>query len=745
MVYGKIKEVRNHENADSLKVCMVDVWEHEDIQIVCWGSNLNIGQWVAIAKIGASVVWHGQGDPVIMKKTSIRWIESYGMICASEEIWLADIYPAKIEAEILDLTHLNVIPGTPLAEALGKDDSILEIDNKAINHRPDLFSHIGIAREVAAIAWENFPYEYTSYDFSQFPDAGVKNYVPESVNRYMACYISGVKNVESPQDVLDVIASHWVTPKGILVDISNYSLYLYGQPTHCFDADKLTGDIHIRYAQDAEEFIALNDKTYTLSSDDIVIADDAWVIALWGIIGWKASAVTDATTRIVIESAHFNQAVVRKTGKRLGLRTDALNIFEKNISLHLQPYGLSLIVSELKKIFSEIQIERLSDTHLHLPEVRHIPQNHEYIRKIIWAEYNDLEMESIFLRLGIIQQKWMYIIPHWRTDIEHLTDLAEEIARVTGYNTIETTVPRVQLWAVTQSILYKARRDIRNFLSARGYFEMYTYSFVYETLMKKCLSDTKNCVWLKNTLSEELSHMRPSLIPNLLASLELNIRDFQDLKLFECEKIFQRHDSWVQEFYELSMIIHHSTTEENYYTIVQEFEDIAHKLQMNQYELRCSSDFPSYAHNTRIAEIFVRGQSVWFIGEIHPQVLNNFSLSGRVGFLSLHLDLIKNSLYTTPKYYEISTFQANSFDLTFVVDRSISWKKIQQSIQKTHILIKKVELFSIYESEEKFPGKRALSFTVTIQSFTETLNDQVKNTLIQEIISRVEKLWAKLR
>jgi phenylalanyl-tRNA synthetase beta chain len=215
-----------------------------------------------------------------MKKTAIRGIDSYGMICASEEIKLKDEFPAATETEILDLSYLNAKAGTNLAELLGKDDVVLEIDNKAINHRPDLFSHIGIAREIEAISGKKLGYMMTRTDFSTLPDLGIKNDIPQSVKRYMGLKVSGVQNIESPDYIKDVLASHDIEPKGILVDITNYSLYLYGQPTHCFDADKVTGSIHIRFAKQGEEFTALNDKSYKLSPSDIVIADEVSILAL---------------------------------------------------------------------------------------------------------------------------------------------------------------------------------------------------------------------------------------------------------------------------------------------------------------------------------------------------------------------------------------------------------------------------------------------------------------------------------
>ena len=213
IVYGAITKVSPHENADSLRVCMVNIGESEDIQIVCGGSNLEVGQGVAIAKIGASVLWHGQGEPVIMKKTAIRGVESYGMICASEEIGLGEEFPAKDSTEILDLSAYNANPGTNLAQVLGKDDVILEIDNKAINHRPDLFSHIGVAREIEAIQGKKLSYTLVEKEFSQYPKLEIQNTIPEYVKRYLGVKVENVANIASPEYILEVIGSHGIESK----------------------------------------------------------------------------------------------------------------------------------------------------------------------------------------------------------------------------------------------------------------------------------------------------------------------------------------------------------------------------------------------------------------------------------------------------------------------------------------------------------------------------------------------------
>lgn len=322
---------------------------------------------------------------------------------------------------------------------------ILEIDNKAINHRPDLFSHIGVAREVAAIAGKKLDYTMASSDFFHLDILEIKNDIPHVVKRYMGLKASGVANIASPDYILDVLRSHNIASKGLLVDITNYSLYLYGQPTHCFDAAKVTGNIHIRFAKQDEVFHALNGKSYTLSPSDIVIADEVSVLALGGVIGGSASAVSETTTDIIIESAWFDQAVIRKTGKRLGLRTDSLNVFEKDLVASIRETGPSLIIQELQKNIPNLKLEAFGDVYPEPQAQTYIDYDFDFICRLIGKEYRSKEALEILARVGIEEKDGILAIPLWRKDLTTKADIAEEIARLDGYQNIAMTVPRVQL------------------------------------------------------------------------------------------------------------------------------------------------------------------------------------------------------------------------------------------------------------------------------------------------------------
>lgn len=746
IVYGKITSVQPHENADSLRVCTVDVGESEDIQIVCGGSNLAVWQGVAIAKIGASVLWHGQGEPVVMKKTAIRGVDSYGMICASEEIGLKEEFPARDEKEILDLSHIEVKTGTNLAEVLKKDGATLVIDNKAINHRPDMFSHIGVIRELATIHGKETPLHYVEGNFSHLPKFPIKNEVPTLVRRYIGLSLSWVANTPSPERLKHIVETSWNASKGTLIDITNYSLFFYGQPTHCFDRDKIEGgEIIVRFARDGEKFLALDNKEYTLSSQDIVIADAKKVMALAGVIGGKESSVSETTKNIVIESAQFPGEILRHTGRRLGIRTDALNIFEKNIPTELQSKGATLIYQTLKEIFPDLTADAYGDSYETKQEVVTIPYDKAFINRLIGAEYSDDKIVSILKLLGIEVKDGNCVVPFWRTDMRYKADIAEEIARIDGYHYIESTVPRINLGAISQDPQYYLKNASREFFTSVGFFDVYNYSFVNEDLMKRLRSNTENLIEMKNYLSEEVTHMRNTLIANLLKGVSENIKEQKNLKLFEIEKVFGLKNNKVYEALHLGGVY---VSKENipYYEMQSILSIFFKKIGVDKYNFEKPKEIPTFAQAGRTAEIWVRGKKIGYIGEIHPEVCDNFDINSKIAFFELNADVLAENAFKSTKAREISNFQENNFDLSFVVSKEVSGKTVKQAIEKTdQTLIKKVELFDIYENEEKLPGMRSISYTVYIQSDKETLDDAVKNALIKNIVTQVEKVGGKLR
>lgn len=732
----KIKEVNKHPNSDKLNCTIVEVnWNN--FSIVCWAPNIKV--WM---KVPVAICWAELNDNFIIKKTKIIWETSEWMICSEDELWLIK----EKQVGILELPN-NAPLNVSMRDYLQKNDAILEIDNKAINHRPDLFSHIWIIREIKAIAWEKFEYELENKDFSKLKDLWIKNEIPNVVARYIGLKIENVSNISSPDYIKEVLASAEVNSKWLLIDISNYSLYLYGQPTHCFDADKIEWNITIRFAKDWENFIALNDQSLKLGCDDIVIADDKKILALWWIIWWKNSAVSNTTKSIIVEWAHFDQAIIRKSWKRLWVRTDSLNVFEKDIIKEMAIHWVSLIASELEKNIKDIKFIAFSDIYPIKQEKIIVEFDLKFINNLIGRKYTKQEALKILDNLWIEEKNWLLQIPYWRKDLNYKADIAEEIARIDGYDKVENTVPRINLWAIMQTNIYKIKNDSRDYFTNIWYYDMYTYSFVNKELMEKLNSDLENLIPMKNALSEELSHMKWSLIPNLLLSLEKNIRDFNLLKLFELEKIFKKDTSGydIIENYSLAWV-EISNKQIAYFDIQNTISNFLKTVWINNFIFDIIENLPKYAHSWRTANLIIRWKVVWMIWEIHPKVANNFWIDKRIWFFEININLLEESLYSKIKAKDLSNFQENNFDLNFVIDKQIKAKDIKITIKSSDKdIINKVDLIDIYENEEKLPWRRSLTFKIFIQSLEKTLDDNDKALLIEKIIKKVEKKWWILR
>lgn len=731
---GEVVSAQKHPDSEKLNCTTVKVCGQE-FPIVCWAPNVKAG-----IKVPVALVWAQLAPEFVISKTKIRWEVSEWMICSEDELGLID----ERQEGILELpadAPLDVC----MRDFLDKNDAILEIDNKAINHRPDLFSHIWIIREIHAINKQKFDFEFENRDFSSLPDLWINNTIADVVRRYIGLKIDNVANSETPEYIKQVLASAEVTSKWLLIDISNYALYLYGQPTHCFDADTIVGNIVIRYAQEWEKFVALNDNEYELSSQDIVIADNEKVLALGWVIGWKSSSVTGSTKNIIVEWAHFDQAVVRKTGKRLGIRTDSLNVFEKDIVPDMPIRGVSLIATELEKNLKWVDITAYSDSYDSPQEKIEIDFDLDFMNKLIGKNYSKKEALEILNHLWIEEKSRKLQIPFWRKDLNFKADIAEEIARIDGYDNIEATVPRINLWAIIQDSIYKIKNDAREYFTGKWYYDMYTYSFVNNELMEKCLGNTENLAPMKNALSEDLTHLKGSLVPNLMLSLEKNIREHSEMKLFELEKVFINNQNNIEEYYCLSWVeVSHKDLV--YYDIQNTVSDFFQTVGIDNYMFDTPKNIPSFAHAGRTASIIVRWQEIGTIWEIHPKVAHSFDIEQRIGYFEINVAQLENALYSITKAKEVSSFQENNFDLNFVVDKATKAKDIHWAIEKTNPnLITKVELFDIYEDESKLPGQRSLVFKIFIQSLEETLDDKVKNELIWEIVKKVEKKWWELR
>ena len=360
IVVGEIKEVLPHPNADKLRVCKVDIGDGEIKDIVCGGSNLAAGMKVVVACPGAMVRWHGEGEPVEIKNAKLRGVASFGMICASVEVGLADLFPAAEEHEIMDVTAIDAPAGTPLAKALGLEDIILEIDNKSMTNRPDLWGHYGIAREIAAL------YDLPLVSFDKYePDTkevyDVRILDEQRCPRYIGARIEGLGVKPSPFEMQSRIWRVGMRPINALVDITNYVMLATGQPTHVFDSNHIIDHIEVRRANEGEKLQLLNDKELALSTDDLVIADAEGAVALAGVMGGAKDSVLSETESVILEVANFESKGVRRTALRYDNRTEASSRYEKAIDPERCDQAVSLAMQLFAELYPEMRVTAYND------------------------------------------------------------------------------------------------------------------------------------------------------------------------------------------------------------------------------------------------------------------------------------------------------------------------------------------------------------------------------------------------
>ncbi|MEK7189363.1 MAG: phenylalanine--tRNA ligase subunit beta, partial [Patescibacteria group bacterium] len=575
-------------NADKLKVCEVDVGQ-EKLSVVCGGSNVKEGMLVALAKIGAKVRWHGEGELVELKPIAIRGVDSQGMICASTEIGLGEMFPLKEEKEILDLSGRRLKIGASLAEALSLDDAILEIDNKSLSHRPDLWGHYGIAREIGAL----FKTKLKEYSVGKFKkgsgfDLRVKVIEPKLCPRYMAVGIDGVEVGESPAWLKQRLLAVGLRPINNIVDITNFVMLDLGQPMHAFDAARFSCHserseeslssmkgkrsfglrpqddivIIVRKAKDGEEFITLDGENCKLDSSMLVIADDKQAIALAGVIGGEASGVNENTKTIIFESANFDAASIRQTSIKLGLRTESSARFEKGLDPSLCELALRKAVELVLEICpgAKAVSSMIDEAHWHLNRGT-IELSMEFLRNKLGVEIKQKEVAEILANLGfgvkakkLVLERYrgnvlLVAVPSWRAgkDIVLVEDLVEEIARIYGFVNIPSQLPIFSIAPPEENKLRNLeRRAIETLIKELGYTEIYNYSFVSAEQVKNLGDDLSKYIELDNPLSKEKPFLRRHLLPNLLENIKNNLENYNELKTFEIGKVFSAEDTGVR-------------------------------------------------------------------------------------------------------------------------------------------------------------------------------------------------------
>lgn len=747
IVIGKVLELSKHPDADKLTLVNVDVGESEAIRVVCGGINLKTGMLVAVALPGAIVKWHGK-EIVEMKIAKVRGVESHGMICASEEIGLGEC----ADGEIMDLSYLKAKPGTALAQALGLD-IIFEFDNKSLTHRPDLWGHTGIAREISAITGYKFTEKkakVTVPKAGKLPDIKVEN--PELCPRYMGLIIKNVKVGPSPEWLKQRLKATGHSVISNIVDVTNYVMEEVGQPLHAFDLANVNGGIVVRNAKKNEKIITLDGEEKTLDSSMLVIADHSKALALAGVMGGEYSGIHSDTEDILLESANFEPSNVRLTSMKLGLRTDSVQRFEKSLDPKYCKRALLRAAELILELCPDAKIAGpygdIANFETYEPEIE---VDIARINKKIGVEIPASDMAKILesLEFEIIKkvtdksQSIKLKVPSFRAtkDVDIEEDIVEEIARIHGYEKIPALLPDLPAKVPNENLSRKSEHLIREILAfACGMTEVYNYSFYSEKTLEKFGLPKEKHLKIQNPLSEEQSHLRVSLIPNLNACLTKAKQNEASATLFEIGRAYKENGSFMPEEKTALAGITGIEGAAGFFHLKEKLEKFFEIFGIENAEFITHQNTKSYMHPHQCAEIKFRGKSIGEIFTFHP------ALEEIGAAFELDFNAISSGRKTEIKYKAESKFPSIYFDISVLLDKRTQYADAEKALKKAagpHL--QKIELFDIFEGDKIPEDKKSLAFRLTLQSAEQTLTDADMNSAMQASWTALEKLGGKIR
>lgn len=746
MVIGEIKTIAPHPNADKLKVTQTDVGDRV-VQIVCGAPNIVEGMRVIVALPGSKVRWHGAGDLIELKEAELRGVKSTGMICGGDEVGL----PNKVDG-VADMGDLSCKVGTPLAEALGKSDTIIEVDNKSLTNRPDLWGHYGMARECAVI-WDRPLKELSLYakKFGTEP-LTVKVAEPTLCPRYMAVCFQ-LEEIKNNSGVASALSSIGHNSHGLLVDLTNYIMHELGQPLHVFDASKVNGTIVVRKAKAGEKIMTLDKAERTLSEEMLVIADDNKVLAIAGVMGGIDSAVTENTKSIILESANFDPTSVRMTAQKLNLRTDAVQHYEKSLDPYLTETSLKRFFYLLDQHADIVFKSQVADQFSSPPKPLSFMVDAERIAARIGAPASKAFIIKTLEALGFEvsstkdASQLALTVPTARAtkDISGEADIIEEIARFYGYEKIEPTLPQVTLSLPPKQPWQELERKIKLFLAHSCHLnEVYHYSF-YGPKELANFEFTHNHVVLKNSLSEEHTHLRTHLLPGMLDGLVRNSTIFDRIATFEVGKTYLPTNELTLPNERTKIGIMYTDSADNTpFTTVKSYVDalLSHLEMPYQIFTYIPSSGEQYMQKGRSLQIKLGKESFGYIYELSSRIRNKYKVTTKVAFAEIDFEsLLAHQGEKGRKFKPITKFPNKLFDVSVVVDQSIEAGVVLASLLKQHDLIESVQFLNQYTDTNLGEDKKALAYKVVLQAPDRTLTDQDMHTVQKLIFDHVGKAY----
>lgn len=747
IVVGQVLSLERHQNSDHMWICKVDVGENEPLQIVTGAQNLSVGDYVPTA-LDNSYVAGGKH----IKKGKLRGVESCGMLCSLEELGLTKHdFPYAIEDGIFVLGEDCIRqPGTDIHKAIGLDDTVVEFE--ITSNRPDCLSIIGLAREAAATFDKDFVLKTPEVKFDGSEDVAdylsVQIDAPDKCYRYMGAVAKNIKIAPSPRWMRERLRACGVRPINNIVDITNYVMLEYGQPMHAFDLRYLKGSqVIVRNAKKGEHITTLDGTEHELAEDMLVIADTEAPVAVAGVMGGEYSGIMDDTTTIVFESACFHGVSVRTTAKRLGLRTEASSRYEKELNPEGCRVSLMRALELVETLGAGEVIQNVVDVFPTPKERPAIPFTPDWINHFIGFHVPAEEQKKILEKIGFTIDEEGIRVPYFRMDIEHKADISEEIARFYGYDKIEER----ELSGKAEGFLTDRQtfeRKITANLLAMGLTQIETFTFIspkaYEKI--KLSPEESASVVIKNPLGEDTSVMRRTALPSMLEILSKNY-NYRNLSasLFEIAKEFVPKSEDELPTEQVKIMLGMYGGDADFFKLKGVIEKLLELSGVENYDIDALVDNPSF-HPGRTAEITVNGKRLAILGEIHPDVAENYSIKAKTYVASIDFEYLCELKNNDRSYRPLPKFPATMRDLAVVCDRStpvlLLKKTISDAIGKN---LEKIELFDVYTGEQIAGDKKSAAFSLSLRSAERTLTDEEADNAIGRAIKALKEIGAELR
>ena len=754
VVVGKILQVVPHEDSDHLVVCQVEVGEDEPIQIVTGAPNVSAGDYVPVALHGSTLP-----GGIKIKKGKLRGVASNGMLCSLGELGLTvNDFPYAIEDGIFLLgDDCDKTVGKDIKEAIGLGDTKVEFE--ITSNRPDCMSVIGLAREAAATF--NVPLNVKTPEFKGI-DEDINDMLSVKVEntklcpRYMTGIVKNVRTKPSPRWLRERLRACGVRPINNFVDITNFVMLEYGHPMHAFDLRYVDGSsIVVRNAKAGEKITTLDGEERELSEEMLVIADANKPVAVAGVMGGEYSGIMDDTTTVVFESACFDGASVRTTAKKLGMRTEASSRYEKGLNPNNAYEALMRAFQLVEELDAGDVVKTYIDCDYGSKEHSKVEFDAEWINNFLGTDIPESDMVKYLTRLGFEIKDGMVIAPYYRIDIECKADVAEEVARIYGYDNIPSTlVSGVAEAKRTEKQKFEA--SVVSAMLSMGVNQISTFSFVspkyFDKINLPADSKLRNTVVITNPLGEDTSVMRTTIVPSVCEVLSRNYNYRNE----ECA-VFELANEYIPVEGEVLPVEPHRLgigmygNDVDFYSIKGVVEGLMDKLGAIDVEFERPTEDTIFEevsafHPGRVAVVKVNGVEAGIFGELHPDVLDNYSIGTRAYAGKINITELIENCEPQKTYKPLPKFPATTRDLSLICDDDIPVAKIEKAIKNAvGGILEKITLFDVYKGKQIEDGKKSVSYSISMRSHDGTLTDEQADNAMNKALKALEEINVSLR